>query len=94
MKQVYCMKLSADQKKMLKAIAVYVVLFPVGMLFFGWLFNKQASWEDAGIAFLTSIILGLLFAVATIYGARVPEKSPQKESESPAHAEADRPSGV
>ena len=64
---------------MLKAIAVYVVLFPVGMLFFGWLFNKQASWEDAGIAFLTSIILGLLFAVATIYGARVPEKSPQKD---------------
>lgn len=68
------MNLSEDQKKMLRGVAIYVLLYPVCYPLFGWLFRGKADWSDFLVALCTCLFLGVLFSVFTIYGARIPEK--------------------
>ena len=59
---------------MLRGIAIYILLYPVCLPFFGWLFRRNWDWSDFWAALLTSVVLGVLFSVLTIYGARIPTR--------------------
>ena len=77
------MKLSKDQKKMLKGIALYIPTYIVGYLLFGWIFGRAASWSDVLMLVCTGVIIAAIFAVFTIFGARIPTRddSPEKTKE-------------
>lgn len=68
------MKLSNDQKRMLKGIALYVPGYFIGFTLFRWLFGKDVSWSDVLIFALSGVVLAAVFAVFTIFGARVPTR--------------------
>ena len=72
-----CMKLSKDQIRIIKSVAIYVgttiVFYPLAML----LFDKPMTWNDyflfAGIIIGLGVLLGLFFTI----GSKVPRKEDQ-----------------
>jgi hypothetical protein len=71
------MKLSKDQIRIIKSVAISVgtllVFYPLAML----LFNKSMTWNDfflfAGIMIGLGVLLGLYFTI----GSKVPRKEDQ-----------------
>ena len=74
------MKLSYDQKRLVKISAVYIlgsaVIYPV----LHWLLKGSFSWEETLITILAVALGGMLTAVLLVAGSHVP-KSSEKQSE-------------
>ena len=72
------MKLSNDQKKILKAIAIYTPVYIVALLLTQWIRHRSFSWEDLLVSVLTAVVLGLLLTLFFVVGAHVPTKDDDK----------------
>ena len=74
------MKLSYDQKRLVKIMAVYIlgatVVYPV----LHWLLTGSFSLEETFITILAIVLGGMLTAVLFVAGSHVP-KNPEKQSE-------------
>jgi hypothetical protein len=68
------MKLSNDQKKIAKAIAVYTLLYPVVMLVAHWIRTGSFDWSDFLVSLLTALVLGALGILFFVVGSHVPTK--------------------
>ena len=75
------MKLSYDQKRLVKIFAVYIpgsaVIYPV----LHWLLRGSFSWEETLIAVLAIALGGMLTAVLFIAGSHVPKNSEKQNEE-------------
>ena len=67
------MKLSDDQKRILRIwiynAAGYIVFYP----FFRWLFTKEISWSDFLTSGITAIFISLT-GILFVLGAKTPDK--------------------
>ena len=63
------MKLSDDQKKIAKAIAVYTLLYPIAMLVAHRIRTGSFDWSDFLVSLLTALVLGALgiLIIVTVY---------------------------
>ena len=68
------MKLSNDQKKIAKAIAVYSLLYPVVMLVAHRIRTGSFDWSDFLVSLLTALVLGALGILFFVVGSHVPTK--------------------
>lgn len=72
------MKLTADQKRLVKIFTVYIlgsaVIYPV----LRWLLKGSFSWEETLITVLAVVLGGMLMAVLFIAGSSVPKKDGHK----------------
>ena len=68
------MKLSNDQKKIAKAIAVYTLLYPVVMLVAHRIRTGSFDWYDFLVSLLTALVLGALGILFFVVGSHVPTK--------------------
>lgn len=72
------MKLTADQKRLVKIFAVYIpgsaVIYPI----LRWLLKGSFSWEETLITVLAVVLGGMLTAVLFIAGSSVPKKDGHK----------------
>ena len=72
------MKLSYDQKRLVKFFAVYipgtVVIYPV----LRWLLKGSFSWEETLLTVLAMVLGGMLTAVLLVAGSSVPKKDGHK----------------
>ncbi len=78
------MKLSNDQKKMLRGIALYVPTYIVGYILFSLLiFKRGIQWGDILVLLISGLVIAAVFAVFTILGARIPTRddTPEKPKE-------------
>ncbi len=65
------MKLSAEQKRFAKSIALYSLLYPVMMLLTHRIRTGSFDWNDFPVSVLTALVLGILFFIV---GTHVPKK--------------------
>ena len=68
------MKLSQDQKRMLRASALYPPCYVAGLILYHLLFKKEMAWGDVLDLFLGGLLLSAIFAIFTIFGARIPTR--------------------
>ncbi|MCR5571241.1 MAG: hypothetical protein K6F42_03255 [Bacteroidales bacterium] len=68
------MKLSQDQKRMLRASALYPPCYAAVLILYNLLFKKEMAWGDVLALFLGSLLLSAIFAIFTIFGARIPTR--------------------
>ena len=68
------MKLSQDQKRMLRASALYPPCYAAGLILYDLLFKKEMAWGDVLALFLGGLLLSAIFAIFTIFGARIPTR--------------------
>lgn len=68
------MKLSQDQKRMLRASALYPPCYAAGLILYNLLFKKEMAWGDVLALFLGGLLLSAIFAIFTIFGARIPTR--------------------
>lgn len=68
------MKLSNDQKKIAKAIAIYTLLYPVVMLVAHRIRTGSFDWNDFLVSLLTALVLGALGILFFVVGSHVPTK--------------------
>ncbi|MBP5635581.1 MAG: hypothetical protein J6W83_04245 [Bacteroidales bacterium] len=68
------MKLSQDQKRMLRASALYPPCYAAGLILYNLLFKKEMAWGDVLALFLGGLLLSAIFALFTIFGARIPTR--------------------
>ena len=68
------MKLSNDQKKIAKAIAVYSLLYPFAMLVTPRIRTGSFDWNDFQVSLLTALVLGALGILFFVVGSHVPTK--------------------
>ena len=68
------MKLSGDQKKIMKALAIYVPLYIVALQLSQWIRERSICWEDVLISVLTAVVLGVVFFLLFVVGSHVPTK--------------------
>jgi uncharacterized membrane protein len=71
------LKLSNDQKKIIKAIAIYTPVYIVALLLSHWIRDRSFSWEDLLVSVLTAVVLGLLLVLFFVVGSHVPTKDDQ-----------------
>lgn len=57
------MKLSDEQKRFAKSIAVYSLLYPVTMLVVHRIRTGAYDWNDFLVSVLTALVLGILFFI-------------------------------
>ena len=67
-------KLSNDQKRIAKAIALYALVYPIAMQLFHWIRTKSFDWGDFLVAILTAVVIGVLCIVFFVVGSHVPTK--------------------
>lgn len=68
------MKLSNDQKKIAKAIAVYSLLYPVVMLVAHRIRTGSFDWSDFLVSLLVALVVGALGILFFVIGSHVPTK--------------------
>ena len=68
------MKLSQDQKRLLRASALYPPCYAAGLILYDLLFKKEMAWGDVLALFLGGLLLSAIFAIFTIFGARIPTR--------------------
>lgn len=72
------MKLSGDQKRLVKFFAVYIpcsaVIYPI----LRWLLKGSFSWEETLLTVLAMVLGGMLVAVLYVAGSSVPKKDGHK----------------
>lgn len=68
------MKLSNDQKRIAKAIAVYSLLYPVVMLVAHRIRTGSFDCSDFLVSLLTALVLGALGILFFVVGSHVPTK--------------------
>ncbi|MBR6279708.1 MAG: hypothetical protein IKR32_00220, partial [Bacteroidales bacterium] len=85
------MKLSQDQKRMLRASALYPPCYAAGLILYDLLFKKEMAWGDVLALFLGGLLLSAIFAIFTIFGARIPTRdtpdTPAKANAAPPRAQ-------
>jgi len=64
------MKLSSDQIKMIKALAIWPVTFIVVKLLLALIQSKPIDWPDIIIALIVTLVIGLILIV----GSKIPNK--------------------
>lgn len=67
------MKLSDDQKQILRNWIYYAAGYIVFYPFFRWLFTKEISWSDFLTSGITAIFVGLA-GILFVIGAKIPKK--------------------
>jgi hypothetical protein len=75
------MKLSPDQKKIARAIAVYTLLYPVAMLLAHRIRTGSVDWGDFLVSLLTALIVGALCILFFVVGSHVPTKDDDSTQE-------------
>lgn len=68
------MKLSNDQKKIAKAIAVYSLLYPFTMLVAHRIRTGSFDWSDFLVSLLVALVVGALGILFFVIGSHVPTK--------------------
>ena len=68
------MKLSNDQKKIAKAIAVYSLLYPFAMLVAHRIRTGSFNWSDFLVSLLVALVVGALGILFFVIGSHVPTK--------------------
>lgn len=68
------MKLSNDQKKIAKAIAVYSLLYPFAMLVAHRIRTGSFDWSDFLVSLLVALVVGALCILFFVIGSHVPTK--------------------
>ena len=68
------MKLSNDQKKIAKAIAVYSLLYPFAMLVAHRIRTGSLDWSDFLVSLLVALVVGALCILFFVIGSHVPTK--------------------
>ena len=71
------MKLSNDQKKIMKGIAIYTPLYIVALLLSHWIRDRTVAWEDLWLSVLVAVVIGLLMLLFFVVGSHVPTKDDQ-----------------
>ena len=64
------MKLSKDQIKMIKALAIWPVTFIVVKLLLALIQSKPIDWPDIIVALIVTLVIGLILIV----GSKIPNK--------------------
>ena len=68
------MKLSNDQKKIARAIAVYSLLYPFAMLVAHRIRTGSFDWSDFLVSLLVALVVGALGILFFVIGSHVPTK--------------------
>ena len=68
------MKLSDEQKRFAKSIALYSLLYPVMMLVAHRIRTGSFDWSDFLVSLLTALVLGALGILFFVVGSHVPTK--------------------
>lgn len=68
------MKLSNDQKKIAKAIAVYSLLYPFAMLVAHRIRTGSFDWSDFLVSILVALVVGALGILFFVIGSHIPTK--------------------
>ncbi len=68
------MKLSNDQKRIAKAIAVYSLLYPVVMLVAHRIRTGSFDWSDFLVSLMVALVVGALGILFFVIGSHVPTK--------------------
>ena len=68
------MKLSNDQKKIAKAIAVYSLLYPFAMLVAHRIRTGSFDWSDFLVSLLVALVVSALGILFFVIGSHVPTK--------------------
>ena len=85
------MKLSQDQKRMLRASALYPPCYAAGLILYNLLFKKEMAWGDVLALFLGGLLLSAIFAIFTIFGARIPTRDTPATDVIPSEAKESTP---
>ncbi|MBP5389712.1 MAG: hypothetical protein J6Y27_05145 [Bacteroidales bacterium] len=85
------MKLSQDQKRMLRASALYPPCYAAGLILYNLLFKKEFYWGDILALFLGGLLLSAIFALFTIFGARIPTRDTPATDVIPSEAKESSP---
>ena len=68
------MKLDSEQKRVLKAIAVYSLLYPFAMLVAHRIRTGSFDWSDFLVSLLVALVVGALGILFFVIGSHVPTK--------------------
>ena len=67
------MKLSDDQKKIAKGLAIYPIATFVTLVVYH-LIKGNADWADILLQSITAMVVSILLAILFIFGSKTPEK--------------------
>ncbi|MBQ3883000.1 MAG: hypothetical protein IJL91_05200 [Bacteroidales bacterium] len=68
-------KLSDDQKRVLKAVGIFLPCYGILAPLLAVLFGKPFAWENIFTSLLSAVIVGLLSLPFIFWGMKVPTKN-------------------